>query len=202
MGKIEMSNAALEPDEDILSNPKRYAIAQFKNRPLSKKQQKFVQLYVYHDLPNYECAHRAGYKHPQEVSTQLLNSPKFRYVQDRIHELQHIQQQKYEITFEKVARDLQTIRDAALEDGSYGPAVQAELGRAKLAGLMVERKEVKYGSISQMDRSEVESRLRELIDSNQLAPVLEARVKRIELEDIDDIDDIEDVEDAELVEED
>ena len=38
-----MSNAALEPDEDILSNPKRYAIAQFKNRPLSKKQQKFEQ---------------------------------------------------------------------------------------------------------------------------------------------------------------
>ena len=200
MGKIEMSNAALEPDEDILSNPKRYAIAQFKNRPLSKKQQKFVQLYVYHDLPNYECAHRAGYKHPQEVSTQLLNSPKFRYVQDRIHELQHIQQQKYEITFEKVARDLQTIRDAALEDGSYGPAVQAELGRAKLAGLMVDRKEVKYGSISQMDRSEVESRLRELIDSNQLAPVLEARVKQDELAP-DDLD-IDDIEDAELVEED
>tara|TARA_R100001132_G_scaffold20827_1_gene18406 strand:+ start:365 stop:703 length:339 start_codon:yes stop_codon:yes gene_type:complete len=112
--------------------------------------------------------------------------------------LQHIQQQKYEITFEKVARDLQTIRDAALEDGSYGPAVQAELGRAKLAGLMVERKEVKYGSISQMDRSEVESRLRELIDSNQLAPVLEARVKRTELAP----DDLEDIDDAELVEED
>ena len=186
---------------DITDNHHRYPVHQ-KQPKLTKMQQKFVQLYVYHDLPNYECAHRAGYKHPQEVSTQLLNSPKFRYVQDRIHELQHIQQQKYEITFEKVARDLQTIRDAALEDGSYGPAVQAELGRAKLAGLMVERKEVKYGSISQMDRSEVESRLRELIDSNQLAPVLEARVKRADLEDIDDIDDIEDVEDAELVEED
>jgi hypothetical protein len=68
---------------------------------------------------------------------------------------------------------------------------------------MVERKEVKYGSISQMDRSEVETRLRELIDSNQLAPVLEARVKRIKLEDdIEDIEDVEDIDDAELVEED
>ena len=65
---------------------------------------------------------------------------------------------------------------------------------------MVDRKEVKYGSISQMDRSEVESRLRELIDSNQLAPVLEARVKQDELAP-DDLD-IDDIEDAELVEED
>ena len=99
-----------------------------------------------------------------------------------------------------MARDLKVIRDAALEDGSYGAAVSAELGRAKLAGLMVERKEIKHGSIDQMDRAEVESRLRQLIESNQLAPVLEARIENSspdvesdeefveEFEDIDEID--------------
>ena len=163
---------------------------------------------MYQDLTNSECAFRAGYKHPKVVASQLLHHPDFRHVQNKIQDLQEGEQKKYEITFDKVARDLKVIRDAALEDGSYGAAVSAELGRAKLAGLMVERKEIKHGSIDQMDRAEVESRLRQLIDSNQLAPVLEARIENSspepdvesdeelveEFEDIDEIDEIEEVE--------
>ena len=42
------------------------------------------------------------------------------------------------------------IRDAALEDGAYGPAITAEIARAKLAGLMVDKKEIKTGKIDQM----------------------------------------------------
>jgi|TARA_R100001443_G_scaffold1529_3_gene5616 phage terminase small subunit len=176
MGKIEMSNAALEPDEDILSNPKRYAIAQFKNRPLSKKQQKFVQLYVYHDLTNTECAHRAGYSHPAQVATTLLNDPRYAHIQEKVKELQEGEQKKYEITYEKVARDLLEIRNAAMEDGSYGAAVTAEMGRAKLAGLLIDKKEIKHGRIDQMDKAEVEARLQALIESNHLAPQLYGKV--------------------------
>jgi hypothetical protein len=109
-----------------------------------------------------------------------LHDPQFRHVQDKIKDLQECEQKKYEITFDKVARDLKTIRDAALEDGSYGAAVNAEMGRAKLAGLMVDRKEIKHGTIDQMDRAEVESRLRQLIESNQLAPVLQSRIEKME----------------------
>ena len=98
-------------------------------------------------------------------------------MQTKIRELQEAQQKKFEITFDKVARDLQMIRDAAVEDGSYGAAVQAELGRAKLAGLMVDKKEIKHGRIDQMDRAEVESRLQQLIEKNQLAPALEQRAQ-------------------------
>ena len=50
----------------------------------------------------------------------------------------------------------------------YGAAVQAELGRAKLAGLMIDKKEIKTGKIDQMDRSEVELRLQALLDKNEL----------------------------------
>ena len=171
-----MSNAALEPDEDILSNPKRYAIAQFKNRPLSKKQQKFVQLYVYHDLTNTECAHRAGYSHPAQVATTLLNDPRYAHIQEKVKELQEGEQKKYEITYEKVARDLLEIRNAAMEDGSYGAAVTAEMGRAKLAGLLIDKKEIKHGRIDQMDKAEVEARLQALIESNHLAPQLYGKV--------------------------
>ena len=90
--------------------------------------------------------------------------------------MQEGEQKKYEITFEKVARDLQEIRDRAVEEGKYSAAVQAELGRAKLAGLMVEKKELKHGRIDQMDRDEVEARLMKLIESNNLAPELASQL--------------------------
>jgi hypothetical protein len=107
-------------------------------------------------------------------------------VQMKIRELQEAQQKKYEITFEKVARDLQMIRDRAVEDGSYGAAVTAELGRAKLAGLMIEKKEIKLGRIDQMDRSEVEARLNALLDKNQLMPGLRAAVVDDSVMDVED----------------
>ena len=162
----------IEVDEDILNDPHQHALRKEREIPLSKMQQKFVQLYVYQDLTNTECAHRAGYSHPTEVATQLLRHPKFAHVQEKIRQLQEGEQKKYEITFERVARDLQEIRDRAVEDGKYSAAVQAELGRAKLAGLMVEKKEIKHGRIDQMDREEVEARLMKLIESNNLAPEL------------------------------
>ena len=176
LGAEQVSEDEYDADTDILNSPKRHAIAQFKERPFTKKQQAFIQAFVYQDLTNTECAFRAGYSVPTQSASMLLNDPRYTHVQNKIRELQESNQKKYEITFEKVARDLQMIRDAAVEDGSYGAAVTAELGRAKLAGLMVDKKEIKHGRIDQMDRSEVESRLKALIDKNQLAPVLMEKV--------------------------
>ena len=196
---VAQARVDIDREDDIIADVDKYVVKQ-KVQPLTSKQQKFVQLFVYQDLTNSECAFRAGYKHPKVVASQLLHHPDFRHVQDKIQELQEGEQKKYEITFDKVARDLKVIRDAALEDGSYGAAVSAELGRAKLAGLMVERKEIKHGSIDQMDRAEVESRLRQLIESNQLAPVLEARIENsspdVESDEelVDEIEEVEEVE--------
>ena len=179
---------------DMLNNPKRSLPERHKEKPFTKKQQAFIQHYVYHDLTNTEAAHRAGYSNPRQIAYVLLNDPRYMNVQMKIRELQEAQQKKYEITFEKVARDLQMIRDRAVEDGSYGAAVNAELGRAKLAGLMIEKKEIKLGRIDQMDRSEVEARLNALLDKNQLIPGLQSAV-------VDDsIMDVEDVEEAEFEE--
>ena len=179
---------------DMLNNPKRSLPERHKEKPFTKKQQAFIQHYVYHDLTNTEAAHRAGYSNPRQIAYVLLNDPRYMNVQMKIRELQEAQQKKYEITFEKVARDLQMIRDSAVEDGSYGAAVTAELGRAKLAGLMIEKKEIKLGRIDQMDRSEVEARLNALLDKNQLIPGLRSAV-------VDDsVMDVEDVEEAEFEE--
>ena len=190
----EMTRSAIEPDEDILANPKRYAIAQFKNRPLTKKQQKFVQLYVYHDLTNTECAHRAGYSHPAQVASMLLHDPRYAHIQEKVRELQEGEQKKFEITYEKVARDLLEIRNSAMEDGSYGAAVTAEMGRAKLAGLLIDKKEIKHGRIDQMDKAEVEARLQALIDNNQLAPQLYGQVVQGEDSDAEEYAEYEEIE--------
>ena len=190
----EMTRSAIEPDEDILANPKRYAIAQFKNRPLTKKQQKFVQLYVYHDLTNTECAHRAGYSHPAQVASMLLHDPRYAHIQEKVKELQEGEQKKYEITYEKVARDLLEIRNSAMEEGSYGAAVNAEMGRAKLAGLLIDKKEIRLGRIDQMDKAEVEARLQALIDNNQLAPQLYGQVVQGEDYDAEEYAEYEEIE--------
>lgn len=182
-----------------------------KKQQLTAKQEKFAQLFVHHDLTKKECALRAGYKSPRSTASILLHQPEYKHVQDRIAELTEAKQLKYGITFEKVSRDLQMIRDAALEDGAYGPAVQAEMGRAKLAGLMIEKKEIKTGKIDQMDREEVEARLRSLLDKHELAAiqsdpeVVEGEVVEDEDEDEvleDEIEDIEDIEDDDWDEED
>jgi len=171
---------------DMLNNPKRSLPERHKEKPFTKKQQAFIQHYVYHDLTNTEAAHRAGYSNPRQIAYVLLHDPRYMNLQMKIRELQEAQQKKYEITFEKVARDLQMIRDRAVEDGSYGAAVTAELGRAKLAGLMVEKKEIKHGRIDQMDRSEVEARLNALLDKNQLIPGLRAAVVDDSVMDVED----------------
>ena len=185
---------------DMLNNPKRSLPERHKEKPFTKKQQAFIQHYVYHDLTNTEAAHRAGYSNPRQIAYVLLHDPRYMNLQMKIRELQEAQQKKYEITFEKVARDLQMIRDRAVEDGSYGAAVTAELGRAKLAGLMVEKKEIKHGRIDQMDRSEVEARLNALLDKNQLVPGLRAAVVDDSVMDVEDVpdDDVDDVEDAQF----
>jgi hypothetical protein len=204
LGAEQVSEDEYDADTDILNSPKRHAIAKFKERPFTKKQQAFIQAFVYQDLTNTECAFRAGYSVPTQSASMLLNDPRYTHVQNKIRELQESNQKKYEITFEKVARDLQMIRDAAVEDGSYGAAVTAELGRAKLAGLMVDKKEIKHGRIDQMDRSEVESRLKALIDKNQLAPVLmEKVVSEEEVEEVEEVEeDFSDIteEEAEIME--
>ena len=183
-----MSDVSDKKNQNMLMQPEEFAKRGLsRKKRLSEKQEKFVQFFVYHDLTKKECALRAGYKSPSVAASTMLHGVQFSHVQDRIAELTESKQLKYGITFDKVSRDLQMIRDAALEDGAYGPAVQAEMGRAKLAGLMMDKKEIKTGTIDQMDRGEVEARLRNLIDKHELvqtdAVVVEGEIEEEEVDD-------------------
>ena len=137
-------------------------------KKLTKKQETFVDLMVYQDYKQTKCAHLAGYENPGVAATRLLSDQQYAHVQERIRELKAIQRTKNEITFEGIATKLGEIRDVALADGSYGPAVTAEIARAKLAGLMVDRKELKIHKIDNMSRDQLENRLKELVLENQI----------------------------------
>ena len=138
------------------------------DKKLTKKQEAFVDLMVYQDYNQTKCAHLAGYENPGVAATRLLNDQQYLHVQEKIRQLKAIQRKKNEITFEGIANKLGEIRDVALADGSYGPAVTAEIARAKLAGLMVDKKELKIHKIDSMSREQLEARLQELLAESNI----------------------------------
>jgi phage terminase small subunit len=154
------------------------------NKKLTKKQETFVDLMVYQDYKQTKCAHLAGYENPGVSATRLLSNPEYAHVQEKIRSLKAIQRKKNEITFEGIARKLADIRDTALADGSYGPAVTAEIARAKLAGLMVDKKELKIHKIDSMSRDQLENRLKELVQEHQIVLGHAEEVEEVEEEDV------------------
>ena len=70
------------------------------------------------------------------------------------------------------------IRDKALEAGSFNAAISAQNSLLRVGGLIVDRKEVMFGKIDQMDRLEVEQRVEQLL-GNAMAKQL---IKQKELE--------------------
>jgi len=166
------------------------------DKKLTKKQEKFVDLMVYQDYNQTKCAHLAGYENPGVAATRLLGHKEYDHVQEKIRQFKAIQRSKNEITYEGIAVKLGEIRDVALADGSYGPAVTAEIARAKLAGLMVDRKELKIHKIDSMSRDQLEVRLQQLVQEHQIV-IGEAQVVE-EVEEVDDSEDaIEDHQDLE-----
>ena len=153
-------------------------------KKLTKKQEAFVDLMVYQDYKQTKCAHLAGYENPGVSATRLLNHPEYAHVQEKIRSLKAIQRRKNEITFEGIARKLADIRDVALADGSYGPAVTAEIARAKLAGLMIDKKELKIHKIDSMSRDQLENRLKELVQEHQIVLGQAEVVEDVEEEDV------------------
>jgi hypothetical protein len=60
-------------------------------------------------------------------------------------------------------RDLQIIRDQALQAGAYGAAVQAEFRRGQALGtIYIDRKEIRHGTIDSMSKEDVQRKLEEI----------------------------------------
>ena len=167
------------------------------NKKLTKKQETFVDLMVYQDYKQTKCAHLAGYENPGVSATRLLSNPEYAHVQEKIRQLKAVQRTKNEITYEGIAKKLGEIRDVALADGSYGPAVTAEIARAKLAGLMVDRKELKIHKIDSMSRDQLELRLQQLVQENQIILGQATEIVEDEDEELEDLEISQDQKDLE-----
>jgi hypothetical protein len=136
-------------------------------KKLTNKEWTFVQELVSADgqVTMKEAAIRAGYK-PASASAMAwqLTNPKLNpHVVSAIQEYRAELAQKYGTNFERHMRDLQTIRDRALEAGAYGAAVAAEYRRGQALGtIYVERKEIRHGTIDSMSKEEVMRKLEEI----------------------------------------
>ncbi len=96
-------------------------------------------------------------------ASELTNPQKYPEVCKYIEELQTQVNQKYNVTFGRHVKKLAEIRDAALEKGNYTAAVAAETQRGRAAGLYVERKEVRTGSLESLSEIELKKKMRELV---------------------------------------
>ena len=120
-----------------------------------------------------ECAIAAGYAEDSAGvrAAELQNPKRFPLVVKYIGELREEYQKKYAVTFERHIAELGKLRMEALKKGAWSAAINAEVARGKAAGLYIEQKIIRTGKIDDLSESELENRMKEIID--QYAPILE-----------------------------
>ena len=139
-----------------------------------------------------ECAIAAGYSPDAAVVyASKLQSPKaFPLVVKYIGQLRDEYQKKYDVTFGRHISELAKLRDNARENKAWSAAVNAEVARGKAAGLYVEQKIIRTGSLSDLTAEQLENRMKEIIQ--EYSPILEGVV----------VQDLNEVKSDELIEED
>ena len=135
--------------------------------PLTRKQELFVKELVSKDgqITMKEAAINAGWsaKEAHHVAKELSDPERYPNVVARIRAYRAELDAKYGVTYERHLRDLQTIRDAALQNGAYSAAVMAEYRRGQAHGdIYISKSEVRHGSIDSMSKEEVLRALEEL----------------------------------------
>ena len=142
---------------------------------LTEMQQKFAHELVSNEGRKYayQCAIDAGYAkdRARQTAWELQNPKMHPLVVKYIGELREEYQKKYAVTFERHIAELGKLRMEALKKGAWSAAINAEVARGKAAGLYIEQKIIRTGKIDDLSESELENRMKEIID--QYAPILE-----------------------------
>jgi phage terminase small subunit len=138
-----------------------------RKRMVTPKHWKFITEYVSGDgrVTMKEAAIQAGYneKSASVIAWQLTNPDINPHVVAAIQQYRAELASKYNTSYERHMKDLQLIRDKALEAGAFAAAVQAEYRRGQALGtIYVERKEIRHGTIDSMSKEEVQRKLDEL----------------------------------------
>ena len=133
---------------------------------MTDKQRIFVQIYTENEgrLTPTECARQAGYKEDRANTTasELLNGKRFPKVVEAVVARRAEIEKTHEVKLNKHVQELARLREKALGEKSYSAAVNAERLRGQAAGLYIDRKEIRTGSIDSMSREEVLKALKEV----------------------------------------
>ena len=123
-----------------------------------------------------ECAITAGYSPDAAVvyASKLQNPKTYPLVVQYIGQLRDEYQKKYDVTFGRHISELAKLRDNARESKAWSAAVNAEVARGKAAGLYVEQKIIRTGSLSDLTAEQLETRMKEIIQ--EYSPILEGVV--------------------------
>ena len=139
-----------------------------------------------------ECAIAAGYSPDAAVvSASKLQNPKtYPLVVQYIGQLRTEYQKKYDVTYERHISELAKLRDDSRKKGAWSAAINAEVARGKAAGLYVEQKIIRTGSLTDLTAEQLENRMKEIIQ--EYSPILEGVV----------VDDLNEVKSKQLIDED
>ena len=133
---------------------------------LTDKQRIFVEIFVANEgrMTPTECVRQSGYKKERAsvTASELLNVNKFPRVVAAVRKKRNELADTHKVEMSKHIQELARLRDKALGDKSHSAAINAERLRGQAAGLYVERKEIRTGSIDDMSRTDVLKALKEL----------------------------------------
>jgi phage terminase small subunit len=146
-----------------------------KRKPLKPREAKFVEIYAGANgtITLTDAARQAGYPEStcRRVGSELTNPELNPHVVKAIQIRQAELNAQYGTTFERHMKDLQYIRDKAIEAGAWAAAVQAEYRRGQALGtIYIDRKEIRHGTIDSMSKEEVQKKLEALRKLYQSSP--------------------------------
>jgi phage terminase small subunit len=133
---------------------------------LTVKQRVFVKIFTENEgrLTPTECARQAGYSEDSAnvTASVLLNGRRYPHVVSAIVAKRAEIEKTHEVKLQKHVQELARLREKSLVEKSFSAAVNAERLRGQAAGLYIDRKEIRTGTIDSMSRSEVLKQLKEL----------------------------------------
>ena len=153
------------------------------DRKLTRRQEKFVKELVSNDglITLREAAIRAGYPAGSAHSRawELTNNNISPHVVSEIARYREELDEMYAVGYKRHVRDMQRIRDLALDNGAYSAAVQAEYRRGQAQGdIYVSKSEIRTGSIDQMSREDVEKELERIREGFE--PIIDITPEKVD----------------------
>jgi len=142
-------------------------IARLLDKPLTRRQQKFVMELVSNDglITAREAAIRSGFAPGSSHSRahEMMNPNICPHVAREIERYRTELDEKYEVGYKRHVRDLQVLRDKCVENNAWSAAVQAERLRGMAqGGIYVNKSEVRTGAIESLSREQVEAELEKI----------------------------------------